>query len=157
VLRRLCITSSLRACDGTEKTVSELGIRERHVGGVTILDSDGTLRIRLKFGGSSVPLEKAVESLLAVGRNQILLNLEGVQVISAKGLGELVSSYVVVRDGGGEFKLFNLTPNARQLMSNTRLLNVFDFYESEDQAVASFNQNGFKVKSPATDQNRTAT
>lgn len=137
--------------------MSVLGIRERHVRGVTILDSDATLRIRLKFGGSSVPLEKAVESLLAIGKNQILLNLEGVQTIGAKGLGELVSSYVVVRDGGGEFKLFNLTANARQLMSSTRLLNVFDFYESEGQAVESFNRNGFELKSLSADENRTAT
>ena len=140
---------------GQKETVSELGIRERHVGAVTILDSDGTLRIRLKFGGSSVPLEKAVESLLAVGKNQILLNLEGVQMIGAKGLGELVSSYVVVRDSGGEFKLLNLTSNARQLMLSTRLLAVFDFYESEGQAVESFGQKSVAVKSPSLDENRT--
>jgi len=134
-----------------KEIVNELGIRERRVGGVTIIDSDATLRIRLKFGGSSVPLGKAVESLLAVGKNQILLNLERVQAIGAKGLGELVSSFVVVRDDGGEFKLFNLTANARQLMSSTRLLTVFDFYESEGQAVQSFDQNGLESKSLAVD------
>lgn len=140
---------------GQKETVSKLGIRERDVGSVTILDSDGTLRIRLKFGGSSVPLEKAIESLLAIGRNRILLNLEGVQAIGAKGMGELVSSYVVVKNSGGEFKLLNLTSNARQLMQSTRLLTVFDYYESEGQALSSFGQDRAEVKSPPVDDNRT--
>lgn len=118
--------------------MNDLGIRERSVGTITILETDERLRIRLKFGGSSVPLANAVESLLAVGKNRILLNLDGVRSLGAKGMGELVSSYTVVRDGGGEFKLFNLTPSARQLMLSTKLLTVFEFYETEAKAIDSF-------------------
>jgi anti-anti-sigma factor len=117
--------------------VNELGIKERRVGCVTILDPDAWLRIKLRFGGRSLSLADAAESLLAGGQKQILLNLNGVNAISAKGLGDLVSTYAVVKKGGGDFKLFNLTPTLRQVMDATNLAAVFDLYESEAQAVQS--------------------
>jgi len=118
--------------------VNDLGIKQRRVGNVTILETDSAFRIALKFGGSGVPLEKAVDSLLSSGQKHILLNLHGVKSINAKGLGELVSIYVTITRDGGQFKLFNLTPMVRQLMSATNLSSVFDFYESEGRAIESF-------------------
>ena len=70
--------------------MSDIGIRERQVGNVTILDPDGRVRIGLRFGGSSVPLSRAVDSLLEKGANQILLNLEGASTVNARVLGEIV-------------------------------------------------------------------
>ena len=117
--------------------MNELGIKERRVGSITILHTDGLLRVKLRFGGRSIPLTDAAESLLAGGQKQILLNLDGVNAISARGLGDLVSTYAVVKKGGGDFKLFNLTPMLRQVMGATNLSAVFDLYESEAQAVES--------------------
>ena len=93
--------------------VSDIGIKERLVGHITILDTDGQVRIALRFGGSSVPISKAVDSLLERGKTQILLNLERVASINARDLGEIVSTYVVVNKAGGQFKLFNLRPLVR--------------------------------------------
>jgi anti-sigma B factor antagonist len=118
--------------------MSDIGIKERQVGQITILDIDGQVRIALRFGGSSVPLAKAVDSLLDKGRTQILLNLERIASISARDIGEIVSTYVVVNKFGGQFKLFNLRPLVRELMMTTKLLTVFDVYETESQAVESF-------------------
>jgi len=118
--------------------VSNIGIKERRVGSVTILRADGQVRIGLRFGGSSVSLASAVDSLLEQGQRHILLNLEGIASIDARGLGELVSTYVVVTRSGGQFKLLNLTQMMRELMRTTKLQTVFDVYETESQAVASF-------------------
>ena len=118
--------------------MSDIGIRERQVGNVTILDTDSQVRIGLRFGGSSVPLSKAVDSLLEKGANQILLNLEGASSVNARVLGEIVSTYVTVNKNGGQFKLFNLNPLVRELMMTTKLMTVFDVYENESQAVDSF-------------------
>jgi len=120
--------------------VSELGIKERRVGNVTILDTDALMRVRLRFGGSSVTLANAVAALLTAGQKHILLNLEGVRAISAKALGELVSTHLVVKQDGGEFRLFNLTPTVRQMMLVTNLLVVFGLYESEKDAIESLKQ-----------------
>jgi anti-sigma B factor antagonist len=118
--------------------VSNIGIKERRVGSVTILNADGGIRIGLRFGGSSVSLPSAVDSLLEQGHHHILLNLDGVVSIDARGLGELVSTYIAVTRSGGQFKLFNLTQMLRELMRATKLLTVFDVYENEFQAIDSF-------------------
>ena len=123
--------------------MSNIGIKQRRVGDVTILNSDGKLRIGLKFGGSGVPLSNAIDSLLEEGQNRIVLNLAGVASIDAKGLGELVSTYVAVKKQGGQFKISNLTHMLRELMLTTKLLTVFDVYESETQAIDGFTSYGF--------------
>ena len=123
--------------------MTNIGIKERRVENVTILDADGKIRIGLRFGGSSVSLPKAVDSLLEEGQKQILLNLEGVASIDASGLGELVSTYLIVNKNGGQFKLFNLTQMLRDLMTRTKLLTFFDVYENELQAVESFKNGAF--------------
>ena len=96
------------------------------------------LRIKLRFGGSSVTLADATAALMAVGRKNILLSLDGVNSISAKNLGELVATHVAVKNGGGEFKLFNLTPMVRQLMQATNLFAVFQLHDNEANAIKSF-------------------
>jgi len=120
--------------------VSNIGIKARQVGSITILDADGKGRIGLRFGGSTVPLPKAVQSLLDEGRNQIVLNLAGVVYIDAGGLGELVSTYVTVNEYGGRIKLLNLTEVLRELMKTTKLLSIFDVYNSESEAMDSFEE-----------------
>ena len=118
--------------------LNELGFRERRVGSVTILDADAQLRIKLRFGGSSVPLADAAESLMAAGQTHILLNLDSASSLGAQSLGELVSAFVTVKDRGGELKIFNLAPTVRQMMRVTNLFAVFGLYESEAQAIDSF-------------------
>ena len=118
--------------------MNNLGIRQRRLGSVTVLDADRILRISLKFGISGVSLERAIDSLLNSGQHHILLNLEGVNTIGAKGLAELVSIYGKVCDTGGQFKLLNLTPTVRRLISATNLSKLFIFYTTEEEAIASF-------------------
>ena len=121
--------------------MSDLGIKERRVGNVTILDTVSRLRIGLRFGKSSVTLAEAIVDLIANGQKRILLDLDGVNLIGAKELGDLVSIYLTARNGGGQFKLFNLTPTTRQVMLSTKLSTVLDVYESEAQAIQSFDDN----------------
>jgi anti-sigma B factor antagonist len=118
--------------------LSNIGIKQRRVGSVTILDTDAQLRIGLKFGASGFSLTNAVGSLLEERQNQILLNLEGITTFDAESLGELVSTYLVVNKDGGQFKIFNLTQTLRDLLISTRLMSVFEVYENELQALKSF-------------------
>ncbi len=123
--------------------MTNIGIKERRVEGVTILDADGQGRINLRFGASTVPLPKAVQSLLEEGQNQILLNLAGVTYIDADGLLELVSTWITVNQSGGQIKVVHLTPKLRELVANTKVLTLFDVYENESQAVDSFGSRTF--------------
>ena len=119
-------------------SLNNLGIKQRRIGSVTVLDADHILRISLKFGISGVSLERAIDSLLNSGQRQILLNLQEVEMISARGLAELVSLCGRVFEAGGEFKLLNLTPTVRRLMGSSNLSEVFAFYRTEQEAIESF-------------------
>ena len=111
-----------------------LYINERHEGIVTVLDLKGRIRI----GGVTIALHKAIRCLVSEGKNQILLNLAGVSHIDSSGLGELISSHVSLSNEGGTIKLVHLTESLRELMTITRLLAVFDVYDDEPEALESF-------------------
>jgi len=106
----------------------------RQVDGITIVDLSG----RITLGEGSVVLRDLVRDLLGKGSKHILLNLGDVTYIDSSGIGELVSAYNTVRNGGGELKLLNLTKKVHDLLQITKLYTVFDIKDDEAQAVASF-------------------
>lgn len=106
----------------------------RHVDGVTILDLSG----KITLGEASGKLRSAVQDALGAGSKKILLNLADVNYIDSAGLGEMVSAYTTVKNGGGELKLVALTKRVRDLLVITKLLTVFDVKEDEKDAIASF-------------------
>ena len=114
--------------------MAELNIAERQAGDVTVLDMSGKITI----GEGSVSLRTAIRRLLEEGKKRILLNLAGVSYIDSSGIGELVSSYTAINKEGGQLKLLNLTQKLRDLLTITKLLTVFDVYESEAEALTSY-------------------
>jgi anti-sigma B factor antagonist len=104
------------------------------VGEVTVLDLKGRVRV----GGATVELHKAIRCLIDEGKTQILVNLSGVTHIDSKGLGELVSGQVSALNHGGVIKLAHLTEVLTELMTMTKLTNVFDVYDDESKALATF-------------------
>ena len=114
--------------------MAELNINERQAGDVTVLDMSGKITI----GEGSVALRTAIRRLLEEGKKRILLNLAGVGYIDSSGIGELVSSFTAINKEGGQLKLLNLTQKLQDLLTITKLLTVFDVYESEADALASF-------------------
>jgi anti-sigma B factor antagonist len=122
--------------------VINLYINERRSGDVTVLDLKGRVRI----GGGTIALHKAIRVLVDEGKTQILLNLANVSYIDSSGLGELISSHVTLNNKGGEIKLVHLTERLRELMTITKLLTVFDVYDDEPEALASFVGEALMIK-----------
>lgn len=115
--------------------MADINISERQAGDITILDLTGKVTI----GEGSVALRTAIRRLLGDGKNKLLLNLAGVGYIDSSGIGELVSSFTAVNKEGGVLKLLNLTQKIQDLLAITKLLTVFDVYENEAEALASYN------------------
>lgn len=111
-----------------------LYLNQRRVEDVTILDLKGRERIR----GVTVALHQSICCLADDGKIQILLDLAWVKHIDAIGLGELVASHVTLHDKGGALKLMHMTESVHELMTTTKLLPVFDVFNDEPEAVASF-------------------
>jgi len=114
--------------------MADITISERQAGDVTILDLDGKVTI----GEGSVALRTTIRRLLGDGKSKILMNLGGVGYIDSSGIGELVSSFTAVNKEGGTLKLLNLTQKIQDLLAITKLLTVFDVFDSEADALASF-------------------
>jgi anti-anti-sigma factor len=111
-----------------------LYINERQVEDVTVLDLKGRERIR----GATIALHESIRCLAGEGKIQVLLDLAWVKHIDAGGLGELVASHVTLDEKGGALKLMHMTESVHELMTNTKLLPVFDVYNDEPKALASF-------------------
>jgi anti-sigma B factor antagonist len=111
-----------------------MDIVERNVGDVTVLDLKG----KMTLGEGDELLKDKINSLLAAGKKKLLLNLEGVPYIDSAGLGEVVRTYTTVSRQGGSLKLLNLTKRIEDLLSITKLLTVFDTFDSEAEAVQSY-------------------
>ncbi len=109
-------------------------IEERPSGDVMILDVTGKLTI----GEGDELLKDKINSLIQQGHKKLILNLEGVPYVDSAGLGEIVRTYTTVSRQGGNLKLLNLTKRIEDLLSITKLLTVFDTYESEQDALNSF-------------------
>ena len=109
-------------------------IDERVVKGVTILDLKG----KMTLGEGDELLKDKINSLIHQGQKNLLLNLEGVPYIDSAGLGEIVRTYTTVSRQGGALKLVNLTKRITDLLSITKLLTVFETFDLEKDAVASF-------------------
>jgi anti-sigma B factor antagonist len=109
-------------------------IEERVVDDVTILDLKG----KMTLGEGDELLKDKINSLLAAGKKKLLLNLESVPYIDSAGLGEVVRTYTTVSRQGGSLKLLNLTKRIEDLLSITKLLTVFDTFDSEAEAIKSY-------------------
>jgi anti-sigma B factor antagonist len=111
----------------------QLKLSTRTIDGILIVDCAG----RIVFGEESARLRDTVRKLIEENK-RIVLNLGGVTYIDSGGLGTLVALYTTAHKAGGSIKLANLTQRVGDLLQVTKLVTVFDVYDSEQQAVQAF-------------------
>jgi anti-sigma B factor antagonist len=110
-------------------------LAERHSGEVTIVTVNGDITLNK---GGDVLLKDKIQSLLQQGRKKIILDLGGVSYVDSAGLGQLVQVYATTKNHGGALKLVNVTKRLKDLLVVSKLLTVFDSFDSESEALASF-------------------
>ena len=111
-----------------------LNISNREVDGVAIVGLDG----RVVLGEESNAFREQVKSMLAAGKKKIVLNMKNVTYIDSAGLGALVAAHHSAHLQGASLKLSNLGSKFQEILQVTKLLTVFDVYDSEAAAVHSF-------------------
>jgi anti-sigma B factor antagonist len=121
-------------CTNKEGFSVALAISSREVDGVTVLELSG----RITLGEGSVQLRDAIRDVIAKGQRNVLVDLGEVSYIDSSGLGELVSAYTTARNQGAKLKLLKLTKKVHDLLQLTKLYTVFDIYDDEASAIASF-------------------
>jgi anti-sigma B factor antagonist len=111
-----------------------LRMTDREVSGVDVIDIEG----RIVLGEESNSFREKVKSLLAAGKKKIVLNLAQVTYIDSAGLGTLVATFHSARSQGATLKLTNLGSKFKEVLQVTKLMTVFDTYDSESAAIQSF-------------------
>ena len=111
-----------------------MDIKERVVDGVSVLDLSG----KIVLGEGDGQVRERIKDLLSDGQKKILLNLGDVTYIDSAGLGALISSYTTTKREGGQLKLVNLTKRIQDLLAITKLITVFDTYDTEQEAIESY-------------------
>jgi anti-sigma B factor antagonist len=109
-------------------------LTSRQVGDVTVIDAAG--RITLGEGASS--FRDTIRDLAAKGNKKLLLNLAEVSYIDSSGIGEMVSGFTTVTNGGGQLKLLGLSKRVKDLLQITKLYTVFEVFDDETAAIRSF-------------------
>jgi anti-sigma B factor antagonist len=125
----------LNAVLGSRKrsVLMQLKLKTRTQDGILLVDCSG----RIVFGDESSLLRETVKKALSEN-NRIVLNLGEVNYIDSGGLGTLVALRTSAQNAGGTIKLTNLTKRVGDLLQVTKLLTVFDVYNSEAEALESF-------------------
>ena len=113
----------------------QLKLNTRMERGVTVIDCDG----RIVFGEESALLRDTLKKMI-VENSQIVLNLGRISYIDSGGLGTLVALYTTAQNAGGAVKLANLTQRVDDLLQVTKLLTVFEVYDSVQKAIESFDK-----------------
>jgi anti-sigma B factor antagonist len=101
---------------------------------VTLVELAG----KIILGDESSALREKIKDLIAGGKTRIVLNLGRISFIDSAGVGTLVSAYTSARSQGGEVKLSSLTKKFRETLQVTRLLTVFEVFDDDQAAIASF-------------------
>ncbi len=109
-------------------------ISTREVKGISIIDLGG----RLTMGESCAAIRDEIHDEIRQGTRKMLLNLADVSYIDSAGLGELTAAYTSMKNREGQLKLLNLTKRVHDLLQITKLYTIFDVYDDEKTAIASF-------------------
>jgi anti-anti-sigma factor len=109
-------------------------LNEREIGDVTVLDLTG----RLVLDEGDTMLRTRVNELVGRNRLKVVVNLHDVTYIDSCGLGVLIAKLVSVRNKGGDLRLLHLSPRTARVFAISKLENVFETFDSEVDAIASF-------------------
>ena len=112
----------------------KVDIRERK--GVTILEIDGRI-----IGSDSLTLKQIIDDQMSTAENgkiNLLLNMAKVRAMDSLGLGVVVATFTSVQRTGGRVALLKISGNMNSLIVMAKLLTIFDRYDDEDEAIASF-------------------
>lgn len=102
--------------------------------GVTILQPAGKITI----GIGDVAFRDAVDEALGAGSMSLLVDFQKASKMDSSGMAELVAAYKKVTESGGQIKLLRLPSNIRDVLTITQIARVFEIFEDEDEAIASF-------------------
>lgn len=116
-------------------------VNERVSNDVVVVEPKGRLTVE-----TEAEFIRTVRRILNAGRTRLVLNLADVPYIDSSGLGAIAYVYTSAWRRGGELKLLNVKGRNRRLLTVTRLMTVFEEFDSEEEAVRSFDHSALAAR-----------
>jgi anti-sigma B factor antagonist len=113
-----------------------LKMTSREVDGVTVIAMDG----RIVLGEESNALREKMKALVAEGKKKVVLNMDNITFIDSAGLGTLVAAHHSAKNQGAALRLCHLGTKFQEVLQITKLMTIFEVYNTEAEAVASFSK-----------------
>jgi anti-anti-sigma factor len=111
-----------------------IAISERRIGDITILEVQG----QVVFQDGAAMLWARLDALLNKGRVKVLLDLRAVTYLDSFGVGVIAAKYASARRKGGDVKLLSPSARSDHVLRTAGLMNIFDAFDTEDEALRSF-------------------
>jgi len=88
-------------------------------------------------GDDTKEFTETLHKLIDEGKKNVIVDLSGVKFMNSSGLGMLISGLTTMKKAEGHLKLANVTDKIESLLIITKLITIFESYESVDEAVKS--------------------
>jgi anti-sigma B factor antagonist len=111
-----------------------LKLSHREEDGVMILEPKG----KIMGGPDAAMLHDKLHEFIKENQKKVVIDLSKVDWMNSTGLGILISGLTTMRNNGGELKLANVTEKIESLLTITKLITVFESYDSLEDAITSF-------------------
>ncbi len=105
-------------------------IRQRD--GVAILEPNGKI-----MGAAVSDLRETITAQIEGSEApRILIDFNNVSMMDSSGLGTLMGAHVAAKRQSGRIGVINVGKNIKNLIVRSRLVSIFEHYDTEDEAVS---------------------
>lgn len=109
-------------------------MQEKEIDGVVVLELSG----KIMGGPDAALLNDKLHELIEAGKTNVVADLEKVNWMNSSGLGILIGGLTTMRNNKGDLRLANITERIQSLLMITKLLTVFETFDTLEKAVESF-------------------
>ncbi len=110
-------------------------LSDREQDGVIVLEPRG----KIMGGPDATLLHDKLYEFIQRGKTRVIIDLSRIEWMNSTGLGILIQGYTTLRNSDGQLKLARVTDKIQSLLTITKLVSVFDAYDTVEDAIASFN------------------
>lgn len=93
---------------------------------------------KLMGGPFMQEMSETLHKLIDEGKKNIVVDMSGISLVTSSGIGIMISSYTTMKNAGGNIKFCQFSDKVKGVLSITKLDGVFDYFESVDEALKSY-------------------
>lgn len=92
----------------------------------------------LMGGPETIAVHDKVKELIKEGKKRVVIDLSNVKWMNSSGLGTMMGCLTSLRNASGDLKLCGVAEKVKSLFMITKLITLFDTYDSAEEAVEAF-------------------